>query len=110
MAPETRHSGTFTPLLGDHVLTVLANIRRFASLPELYRWKMLHAVPKEAVPDSAYLIVTPALSGSLLSGRGKRKKDKCGHGLRLQVFFRRHLSSNGLVCHCHVRQKHGKTV
>lgn len=34
----------------------------------------------------------------------------CVHGLRLQMFFRRHLSSNGLACHCPVRQKWGKTV
>ena len=34
----------------------------------------------------------------------------CRHGLRLQVFCRRHLSPNGLVCHCPVWQKQGKTV
>ncbi|EFV31378.1 MULTISPECIES: hypothetical protein [Bacteroidaceae] len=34
----------------------------------------------------------------------------CVHGLRLQVSFRRHLSSNGLACHCPVRQKWDKTV
>lgn len=41
--------------------------RRFASLPELYRREVLHAVPKEAVPDSAYLVITPAGKGFTLA-------------------------------------------
>ena len=41
--------------------------RRFASLPELYRREVLHAAPKEAVPDSAYLIVTPTGKGFTLA-------------------------------------------
>ncbi len=45
--------------------------RRFASLPELYRREVLHARPTEAVPDNAYLVITPAApSGSSLRGRG----------------------------------------
>ena len=40
--------------------------RRFASLPELYRREVLHAQPAEAVPDNAYLIVTPAGKGFTL--------------------------------------------
>lgn len=45
--------------------------RRFASLPELYRREVLHARPAEAVPDNAYLVITPAApSGFLLRGRG----------------------------------------
>ena len=45
--------------------------RRFASLPELYRREVLHARPAEAVPDNAYLVITPAApSGSSLRGRG----------------------------------------
>ena len=41
--------------------------RRFASLPELYRREVLHAAPKEAVPDNAYLIVTPTGKGFTLA-------------------------------------------
>ena len=41
--------------------------RRFASLPELYRRKVLHAALKEAVPDSAYLILTPTGKGFTLA-------------------------------------------
>ena len=41
--------------------------RRFASLPELYRREVLHAALKEAVPDSAYLIVTPTGKGFTLA-------------------------------------------
>lgn len=40
--------------------------RRFASLPELYRRKVLHAVPTEATPDNAYLVITPAGKGFTL--------------------------------------------
>lgn len=40
--------------------------RRFASLPELYRRKVLHAVPKEATPDNAYLVISPAGKGFTL--------------------------------------------
>lgn len=42
---------------------------RFASLPEFYRKEVLHARPAEAVPDNAYLVITPALSDSLVRGR-----------------------------------------
>lgn len=41
--------------------------RRFASLPELYCREVLHAVPKDAVPDNAYLIVTPIGKGFTLA-------------------------------------------
>ena len=41
--------------------------RRFASLPELYRREVLHAALKEAVPDSAYLILTPTGKGFTLA-------------------------------------------
>lgn len=41
--------------------------RRFASLPELYRREVLHTTPKEAVPDSTYLIVTPTEKGFTLA-------------------------------------------
>lgn len=41
--------------------------RRFASLPEFYRREVLHAAPKEAVPDSACLIVTPIGKGFTLA-------------------------------------------
>lgn len=34
----------------------------------------------------------------------------CEHGLRSRVFLRRHLSENGLACHCPVWQKQGKAV
>ena len=40
--------------------------RRFASLPELYRREVLHARPAEAVPDNAYLVITPAGKGFTL--------------------------------------------
>lgn len=40
--------------------------RRFAALPELYRREVLHAAPREATPDNAYLIVTPAGGGFTL--------------------------------------------
>lgn len=40
--------------------------RRFASLPELYRREVLHAAPTEAVPDNAYLVITPAGKGFTL--------------------------------------------
>ena len=40
--------------------------RRFASLPELYRREVLHAQPAEAVPDNAYLVITPAGKGFTL--------------------------------------------
>lgn len=40
--------------------------RRFASLPELYRREVLHAVPTEAVPDNTYLVITPAGKGFTL--------------------------------------------
>lgn len=40
---------------------------RFASLPELYRREVLHAAPKEAVPDNAYLIVIPTGKGFTLA-------------------------------------------
>ena len=40
--------------------------RRFASLPELYRREVLHARPAEAVPDHAYLVITPAGKGFTL--------------------------------------------
>ena len=43
--------------------------RRLASLPEFYRKEVLHARPAEAVPDNAYLVITPALSDSLVRGR-----------------------------------------
>lgn len=43
--------------------------RRLASLPELYRKEVLHARPAEAVPDNTYLVITPALSDSLVRGR-----------------------------------------
>lgn len=43
---------------------------RLASLPELYRKEVLHARPAEAVPDNAYLVITPAPSGSPIRGRG----------------------------------------
>lgn len=41
--------------------------RRFASLPELYRREVLHARPAEAVPDHAYLVITPAGKGFTLA-------------------------------------------
>lgn len=41
--------------------------RRFASLPELYRREVLHAMPKEEVPDSVYLVITPAGKGFTLA-------------------------------------------
>lgn len=41
--------------------------RRFASLPELYRREVLHAQPAEAVPDHAYLIITPSGKGFTLA-------------------------------------------
>lgn len=41
--------------------------RRFASLPELYRREVLHVAPRKAVPDNAYLIVTPARKGVTLA-------------------------------------------
>ena len=44
---------------------------RLASLPELYRKEVLHAQPAEAVPDNAYLVITPAPSGSPI--RGERR-------------------------------------
>ena len=34
--------------------------RRFATLPELYRHHILHAIPKGTVHDSVYIVVTPA--------------------------------------------------
>ena len=34
----------------------------------------------------------------------------CGHGLRSRVILRRHLSPNGLACHCPVWQRQGKAV
>lgn len=40
--------------------------RRFASLPKLYRREVLHAAPTEAVPDNAYLVITPAGKGFTL--------------------------------------------
>lgn len=43
--------------------------RRLASLPEIYRKEVLHARPAEAVPDNAYLVITPAPSGSPMRGR-----------------------------------------
>lgn len=44
--------------------------RSLASLPELYRKEVLHARPAKAVPDNAYLIVTPAApSDSPMRGR-----------------------------------------
>lgn len=43
---------------------------RFASLPELYRKDVLHAQPAEAVPDNAYLTVTPTLSDSGITVKG----------------------------------------
>jgi len=44
--------------------------RRLASLPELYRKKVLHAQPAETVPDNTYLVITPAPSDSPMRGRG----------------------------------------
>ena len=44
--------------------------RSLVSLPELYRKEVLHARPAEAVPDNTYLVITPALSGSPIRGRG----------------------------------------
>lgn len=40
--------------------------RKFATLPELYRREVLHAAPREATPDNAYLIVTPSGDGFTL--------------------------------------------
>lgn len=34
--------------------------RRFASMPELYCKEMLHALPANAIPDKAYLVVSPS--------------------------------------------------
>lgn len=37
--------------------------RRFASLPELYCKEALHALPAKAIPDKAYLVITPSEMG-----------------------------------------------
>lgn len=41
---------------------------RFAALPELYRREVLHAAPREATPDNAYLVITTAPSDSPMRG------------------------------------------
>lgn len=40
--------------------------RKFATLPELYSREVLHATPREAMPDNAYLVVTPSRDGFTL--------------------------------------------
>lgn len=40
--------------------------RKFATLPELYRHEVLHATPREATPENAYLVVAPAGNGFTL--------------------------------------------
>lgn len=37
--------------------------RRFASLPELYCKEVLHALPAKAIPDKAYLVISPSDTG-----------------------------------------------
>lgn len=39
---------------------------RLAALPEIYRREMLHARPSQAVPDNAYIVVTPSQGGFTL--------------------------------------------
>lgn len=40
--------------------------KRLTALPEIYRREMLHARPSQAVPDNAYIVVTPAQGGFTL--------------------------------------------
>jgi len=40
--------------------------QRFATLPDLYSREVLHAAPREATPDNARLVITPAAGGFTL--------------------------------------------
>lgn len=51
--------------------------QRLATLPDIYRRDILHAVPKEATPDNAYIIVNPTDSNcSTLIGRSSFTLEK----------------------------------